>query len=127
LEYPKLNFVAGPTEEETQTGKETEWTEPIKELMPRQINKFEIVRGKIPYLDFHADPKVQVAIDSVNAVAMNLNKAQDSNGRLPSKLRVTGASVGVGQLDFEAEMNISRPTPDSDADLKFTEVNLPAR
>lgn len=126
LEYPKLNFVAGPTEEETQTGKETDWTEPIKELMPLQINKFEIVRGKISYLDFHADPKVDVAIDSVNAVAMNLNNAQDNNDRLPSKIRLTGTSVGGGHLDFEAEMNILKPIPDFDADLKFTEVNLPA-
>ena len=116
LEYPKLNFVAGPTEEDTQTGKETDWTEPIKELMPLQINKFEIVRGKISYLDFHADPKVDIAIDSVNAVALNLNNAEDNNERLPSKVRLTGTSVGGGLLEFEADMNILKEIPDFDVE-----------
>lgn len=126
LEYPKLNFVAGPTEEETQTGKETDWTAPIKELMPLQINKFEIVRGKISYLDFHADPKVDISIDSVNAVALNLNNAEDNKERLPSKVKLTGTSVGGGHLVFNADMNVLKEIPDFDADLEFTEVNLPA-
>lgn len=126
LFYPKLNFVAGPTEEETQTGKETDWTEPIKDLMPLQINRFEILRGKISYLDFHAEPKVDVAIDSVNAVALNLNNAADNKERLPSKVKLTGTSVGGGQLLFTADMNILKEIPDFDADLEFTGVNLPA-
>src|SRR5690606_32655715 len=90
------------------------------------INRFEIVRGKISYLDFHADPKVDIAIDSLNAVALNLNNASDNPEKLPSNLKLTGTSVGGGQLLVEADMNILKEIPDFDANLEFTEVNLPA-
>lgn len=126
LLYPRLNFVAGPSEEETQTGAETDWTEPLKDLMPLQINRFEIVRGKISYLDFHAEPKVDIAIDSLNAVALNLNNATDNPEKLPSKVKLTGTSVGGGLLVVDAEMNILKEIPDFDINLEFTEVNLPA-
>ncbi len=126
LLFPKLNFVAGPSEEETQTGAETDWTEPIKDLMPLQINRFEVVRGKISYLDFHASPKVDVAIDSLNAVALNLNNASDNAEKLPSSLKLTGTSVGGGHLLLEADMNLLKEVPDFDANLEFTEVDLPA-
>src|SRR5690606_16134147 len=118
--------VAGPSEEETQTGAETDWTEPLKDLMPLQINRFEIVRGKISYLDFHAEPKVDIAIDSLNAVALNLNNATDNPEKLPSKVKLTGTSVGGGLLVVDAEMNILKEIPDFDINLEFTEVNLPA-
>ena len=126
LIYPKLNFVAGPTPEESQTGAEADWTQPIKDLMPLQVNRFEIVRGNISYLDFHAEPKVDISIDSLNAVALNLNNATDNPEKLPSDLKLTGTSVGGGLLVLNAEMNILKKIPDFDANLKFTEVNLPA-
>lgn len=126
LLYPKLNFVAGPTEAESQTGAETDWTKPITEIMPLQINRFEIQRGKISYLDFHSDPKVDIAIDSLNAVALNLNNATDNAEKLPSNLKLTGTSVGGGLLSLKADMNLLKEIPDFDANLEFTEVNLPA-
>lgn len=122
---PRFNFVAGPTEAQTQTGKEADWTKPLKELMPLQINRFEIVRGKISYLDFYAAPKVDISIDSLNAVALNLNNATDNKEKLPSRLKLTGTSVGGGTLSIVAEMNFLKEIPDFDADLKFTGVNLP--
>lgn len=126
LIYPKVNFVAGPTPEESQTGAEADWTQPIKDLMPLQVNRFEIVRGNISYLDFHAEPKVDISIDSLNAVALNLNNATDNTEKLPSNLKLTGTSVGGGLLVLNADMNILKEIPDFDANLEFTEVNLPA-
>ena len=126
LLYPKLNFVAGPTEAESQTGGDTDWTKPIKELMPLQINRFEIIRGEISYLDFHAEPKVDISIDSLNAVALNLNNASSNNEKLPSNLKLTGTSVGGGKLVVEADMNLLKELPDFDANLEFTGVNMPA-
>jgi len=125
LIYPELNFVAGPTAEESQTGAEADWTEPIKELMPLQINRFEIQRGKIAYMDFHSEPQVDISIDSLNAVALNLNNATDDKEKLPSDLKLTGTSIGGGQLLVEADMNLLKEIPDFDVDLEFTGVNLP--
>src|SRR5699024_1411396 len=118
LVNPRFNFVAGPTEAQTQTGKEADWTKPLKELMPLTINKFEIVDGKISYLDFYAKPKVDVSISDLNAVALNLNNAADNKEKLPSHVELTGTSVGEGKLSFVAEMNILKEIPDFDADLK---------
>src|SRR5690606_6998535 len=104
---------------------EADWTEPIKELMPLQINRFEIQRGKIAYMDFHSEPQVDISIDSLNAVALNLNNATDDKEKLPSDLKLTGTSIGGGQLLVEADMNLLKEIPDFDVDLEFTGVNLP--
>jgi hypothetical protein len=43
---PKINFVAGPKQEEKQTKPGENWQDKVKELFPLKIDRFDIINGK---------------------------------------------------------------------------------
>jgi hypothetical protein len=126
LENPKLNFAAGPEEEEVQTGEENDWTQTIKDLVPLQINRFEIVNGKVSYIDDYSSPKVDIYFNGMNALATNLNNSKDFTTDLPSKITMKSKTIGEGNFDLEMDINILKEIPDFDVNLKLDEVKLPA-
>jgi hypothetical protein len=126
LNNPKINFAVGRSGQTSQTGTTTDWTKPIQELMPLDINWVEIDNGTITYQDFSAREKVDLSIYNLNARATNLRNVEDKNAPLPSTLTARAVSVGKGQLALDGRMNILRPIPDFDMKAKLESVNLPA-
>ncbi|UII26473.1 DUF748 domain-containing protein [Fulvivirga maritima] len=125
---PKVNFVvavADSTQAE-QTGVDTDWTKPIKDLMPLQINHFSIKDGTLAYRDFSSDPKVNISIDSLQLQATNLGNADREEGTLPSDINATATSVGGGVLTLKAKANLLKEIPDFDMNAKFEGVYMPA-
>jgi hypothetical protein len=123
---PELNFVSGKSEATSQTGTETDWTAPLKKLMPLQINRFEIQNGRISYKDFESKPKVDMYIRDLHLLATNLSNLENPNERLPSMLNIEGQSIGNGQLLITSNMNLLKQIPDADLNMKFTDISLPA-
>lgn len=121
---PEIIFAAGPAKGTGQTGEETDWTKPLKELMPLTINRFQVNNGKISYLDLYSDPKVDIYIEHLQLVAYNLNNVEDKNNALPSTLTATGTSIGGGKLMVDLKMNALKKIPDLDLNLEFTDVTL---
>lgn len=118
---PVVNFAAIK-----QTGTEADWTQPIKDLMPLQINRFAVVEGKVTYRDFESEPEVNISLDSLQLEATNLNNVEDERNKLPSTITVNATSIGDGKLYALCHANILKEIPDFDLDFKFEEVNLPA-
>lgn len=56
LYNPIVNFAVSQSGQTAQTGTDTDWTKPINDLMPLDINFLEIDNGKISYRDFSASP-----------------------------------------------------------------------
>lgn len=132
---PKLNFVGGhkgPEEGQTgepagnQAGGGVDWTKPIKDLMPLKINRLEIQHGTINFHNFTTKPKVSIALEDLQAVALNLNNASDQEERLPSTISATATSIGGGHLTVNAGINVLKEIPDMDLDLKFEQISMPA-
>lgn len=126
---PELNFIGGhegSAEGANQDGSETDWTEPIKKLMPLQINRLEISNGKITFYDFTTEPKVDLSLNQLNLLATNLNNAADQPERLPSHVTASAQSIGGGVLTVDMDINVLKPIPDLDLDLKFEDVNMTA-
>jgi hypothetical protein len=132
FEEPKLNFIGGDGDEtkapgnDTQTGEDVDWTKPIKELMPLQINRLEINNGTVAFYDFTTKPKVDIRLDGLQALATNLNNAEKQKERLPSTVVATATSVGGGKLTINMDINVLKKIPDMDLNLKFEKVNMPA-
>lgn len=132
FERPQLNFIGGDGDEtkkpgnDTQTGEDVDWTKPIKELMPLQINRLEINNGSVFFYDFTTKPKVDVHLDSLNVIATNLNNAEKQKDRLPSNVTATATSIGGGKLSVNMDMNVLKEIPDLDLNLKFEGINMPA-
>ncbi|HZB13603.1 MAG TPA: DUF748 domain-containing protein, partial [Chryseolinea sp.] len=132
FEKPQLNFIGGDGDEnkkpgnDTQTGENVDWTKPIKELMPLQINRLEIVNGSVFFYDFTTKPKVDIHLDSLQLIATNLNNAENENVRLPSNVIATAKSLGGGRLSINMDINVLKEIPDLDLNLKFEQINMPA-
>lgn len=132
FEKPKLNFIGGDGDEkkepgnDTQTGEDVDWTEPLKDLMPLQINRLEINDGAIYFHDFTTKPKVTIHLDSLQLRATNLNNAQRQKEKLPSEVVVTAKSIGGGKLNVVMNLNVLKEIPDLDMNLKFEGVHMPA-
>jgi hypothetical protein len=123
---PILNFATNKSGSTTQTGLETDWTMPIKELMPLDVNFVEIHNGKITYKNFNTRPNVDIYINNLEGKATNIRNVEDKNARLPSSVTLRGQSIGGGALAVDGHMNIIKQIPDIDIDAKLEKVNLPA-
>lgn len=126
LYEPTINFATGRSGATTQTGAETDWTVPIKELMPLDINLVQINDGTIAYKDFSTKPEVDLSIYNLNARVTNLRNVEDKNAALPSDLHATGTSIGKGNLRIDGSLNILKRIPDMDIQAELESVNLPA-
>ncbi|MGB3468491.1 MAG: DUF748 domain-containing protein [Cyclobacteriaceae bacterium] len=126
LVNPDLNFVAAKDTTQEQFGEDVDWTKPVKELMPLQINKFTVTNGTINFKNFDTEPKIDIFINDFFLVATNLNNAESNELKLPSTLSATATSIGGGKLDVSGGLNLLKQVPDMDIDAKFEGVNLPA-
>jgi len=132
FEKPVINFIGGDGKGEkkpssdNQAGGDVDWTEPIKKLMPLQINRMEIQQGTISYFDFTTKPKVDISLKNLQALATNLNNAKDVNEKLPSSITMSATSIGGGKLTLNMGINILKEIPDLDMDMKFEGIDMPA-
>src|SRR5262249_41420522 len=74
LDQPQLNFVAGPTEAEQQSGAagKGEWRRLVEGLFPAKLNRIEVRGGGIHFRNFRSEPPVDVELRDVDLVAGNL-------------------------------------------------------
>ena len=125
---PKLNFVAQnfATESDTSTTLEEKehWTKTLKDLMPLTINRFEIIDGKVSYLDYASEPAVDIYMNNLQMVATNLSNTENSTEELPSTIKVTGNTIGGGNINTTVEANVLKEIPDFDMDFKLIGVDL---
>lgn len=128
LQKPIVNFVlaVSDTTKAEQAGGEADWTQPIKDLMPLEINRFTVVNGQLTYRDYAADPQVNISLDSLQLEARNLKNVESDSNKLPSPITATATSIGGGRLNLQAEANLLKEIPDFDMNAKFEGVSLPA-
>lgn len=129
MDRPIVNFASSEDEsgeKVSQDGSETDWTEALDDLIPIQVNRFEINNGKVSFKDFSSEPQVDVFIDNLNLLATNLSTVEDKSKKLPAHLEATGTSLGGGQLNYVADLNLLKEIPDIDLDLKFEDVDVTA-
>ncbi len=126
---PIVNFVVNKSKENTsnslQVGKEADWTEPLKKLIPLQINLFTINNGEAYFKDYTVDPIIDLDLKLINLNAKNLSNTEEQSG-LPSTINASATSIGNGKLNIVCKANVLRKIPDLDLNLKFEEVYLPS-
>jgi hypothetical protein len=123
---PQVNFIAGPTPEQTQTGEDQQWDETLKDLFPFRLNRVEIRDGEVRFLDPHSTPKVDVSIHNLTAVATNLTNARDTRQTLPAGVTARGLTVGDGLVDLQVHLNPMERHPTFEMTCVLTNVNVVA-
>jgi hypothetical protein len=121
---PKINFVDGPTEAQTQTGGEGNWRETVEQLFPLNINRFVITDGRVHFQNLHASPKVDVYLDDIELVARNLTNSEKISKTMVASVNGTSKVMGDGKLDLRLDMNPLAEKPPFDLDLSVEGVDL---
>lgn len=124
LTKPVINFAV--KDKDNQTGKEADWTNPIKNLMPVDINVISFESGKLTYQDFASHPQVNIYIRNMDGDIRNLRNVVDASKPLPSTIKVQGDSIGGGKLSIKGRMNVLKDVPDMDLQTQLENVNLTA-
>ena len=122
---PKINFVKGPTKEQTQTGPDTTWQQMVLDMIPLKINHFKFYNGEIHYRDFNSDPKVDVYIQQFNMVATNLTNSLDIAKTYFANVQAEGNILKTGKFKMNINYNPYANAPTFNLDAELTNVQLP--
>jgi len=111
IDHPKLNFVAGGSQEEQQTFVDRSWRQQVKALFPLRISRLGIKSGEIHFRNYHADPPVDIFIHQVNAVASNLTNSRKVSRTLKATLDAQGLAMDSGRFRTHVDMDplVERP------------------
>lgn len=124
VKNPELNFVAAPTEQESQTGASKPWTETLASLFPFRINKFEIREGQVHFQNFHKSPPVNIYITNLDAVATNLTNSRNVAEKLPAGCQAQGGALGDGYFILNLKMDPLQTAPTFEMNATLTNVDM---
>jgi hypothetical protein len=126
---PEIFYIAPlekkPKEAEKEE-KKTNWGKKLQDMTPLRINRFELIDGKVTYLDYAPSPDIDFTLDSLNIIAENLTNIKNPNDTFPAKGHLAAITTGNGHLDIKADMNILNKIPDVKANIRFRRADLTA-
>ena len=111
VDRPILNFVKGPTEAKSQTKINKSWAQLAQDAMPLTVNRFVIDDGEIHYRDFDSQPKVDIVLSSISAVATNLSTIERKDEALPANVQVRATCFETGALDLRVALDPLKEAP----------------
>ncbi len=128
IDHGQLNFVKGPSAEESQTDLDHRWQDVIQAIFPIDITHLEITDGLLRYVDTTRKPNVNLFVTHMRATATGLrNRPGDADsGEFPAKITVEGDSLGAGKLTLLLNAEPLAAEPHFHLSLKLDQVNLPA-
>jgi hypothetical protein len=103
-----------PTEGEPDT---EDWTKALTDIVPLDINNFQVYNGKLAFVQLQADPNIDLYINDLRLNAKNLRNVEQTERVLPSPITATGTSIGNGKLKLDGSMNLIKEIPDMDISL----------
>lgn len=123
---PRVTFVAGATEEESQKDVDRRWQAVIKDLFPLDITHFEIVDGMVRYTDTTREPNVDVFVNKMHLLATGLrNRPSESGEEFPAKITLDGDTLGHGKISAVLRAEPLAEQPHFHLSAKLDGVNLP--
>lgn len=105
---------------------ENDWSKALTDIVPLSINHFEIINGKLAFVEVNADPTIDLQIYQIDLVADNLRNTTAKKRTLPSTVNATAKSIGNGDLSLKGRVNLIKEIPDMDIALSLENVNVSA-
>jgi hypothetical protein len=121
---PRVNMVAGPDSGSSQVGISGVWIDAIKALIPWRVNQLRIHNGDVHFLDFNANPKVDLELNKLEFAAENMSNSKRLKVPLPATIKITGNPLLTGW--FEMDMAINFDEKYATFTQTFTMEHVPA-
>jgi len=96
---PQINLIAAPdSSEQSQIFIGKAWLEAIKKLIPWRVNQIQIHNGDIHFLDFHANPQVDLEMSQLEVAADNMSNSKGLKVPLPATVKISARPLRTGLL-----------------------------
>lgn len=102
---PQINLVAGPSSAQSQLSLSMIWINTLKKLVPWRINQIRIHQGNLHFLDFHADPQVDLQVCRIEAAAENISNSKNVRVPLPAMIKITARPLVTGDFGMTLAVN----------------------
>lgn len=126
ISNPEVIYMA---EDQNTAGKEPDaddWSKALTEIIPIDINNFEVQNGKFGYVEFSVEPNIDLNVFDIDLTANNLRNVRSKGNDLPSTVKATGKSIGGGVLNLDGKINIIKEIPDMDLSFSLKSVDANA-
>ncbi|MDR6300565.1 DUF748 domain-containing protein [Mesonia maritima] len=126
MSKPQVTYVFEDQQKTSESGEaDTEdWTKALTDLVPLEINHFEVHNGTLAFVQLQANPNIDLNIHNLNLVATNLRNVKQNERKLPSSISASGVSIGEGNVKLEGRLNLIKEIPDMD--ISFSLENAQA-
>lgn len=121
---PHVNFVSGPTKQQSQAGTENNWNDTLESLVPFKINSLVVTNGQIHFQNPYSNPPVDIYMTDLFAVATNLTNSRDVKQALPAGVHATGKALGQGAMTLQCNINPLAKSPTFQVSVSLTNVDL---
>jgi hypothetical protein len=126
IQKGKLNFVSGPTEQQSQTEIDSEWLSVVKDLFPLRINRFELNDGEVHFKDFHSDPKVDVKLTQLYVEGKNLSNSRHPPKGMVGEIEAHGKVENQAPLNAKVQLEPAAKLPKFNLDMDLRELPVKA-
>lgn len=126
MDGPKVIYVFEDQKEEAGDADVDDWTKALTDLVPIDINHFEVHNGTLAFVQLSADPDVDLQINQLELTADNLRNVVEKERILPSPIRASGVSIGNGKVSLEGYMNLVKEIPDMDLSFSLENADVTA-
>lgn len=121
---PQVTYIFEDQKEKSGDANVDDWTKALTDIVPIDINHFEVHDGRLAFVQLSADPNIDLQINNLELTADNLRNVVEKDRILPSPIRASGVSIGNGKVSLEGNMNLVKEIPDMD--LSFSLENADA-
>ena len=112
-------------DQQTQDTEVEDWTKALTEIVPIDINRFEVKDGKAAFVQISAEPTIDLHVAEIYATATNLQNVKQQERNLPSEIEATGVSVGGGRVKVNGKIDILKEIPDMDIAYSLENADAP--
>jgi hypothetical protein len=106
MQRPELNFVAGPSEAESQSGVGGPWLQIIRDLFPFKINKAVVNDGSVHFRSYaKTDEPVDVYLSHLDSTVDNLTNIRDEVTPLITTVHATALAMDQAKFEFNMKLD----------------------
>lgn len=128
LHDPVMNYIYEDQQKETPMEKPevADWQQALMDLVPIEINHFQVINGKFSYAQFSEDPNIDLVMEHIYLIATNLRNVERTEGTLPSTVHATAVSFGGGSVLLNGRIDVMKKIPDLDMEFSLKNADVTA-
>lgn len=126
MNNPEFIYVLEDQQTEGKTPDVEDWTKALTDLVPIEINHFEIHNGKLAFVELESDPNIDIHFNQLELTADNLRNVVEKPRSLPSPITATAVSIGRGKAKLSGNLNLIKEIPDLDIEFALENTDVTA-